>query len=76
MQGYLGKKQELRLRNYGFKTIKACLSCLREYFGPKIFNLKNRQGENKAKTTHQLTELVVLRLTRPKCLLKFLLEQT
>jgi len=33
MKEYLGKtKQELKLRNYGFKTIKVYLSCLREYF--------------------------------------------
>jgi len=33
MQEYLEKtRQELRLRNYSFKTIKAYLGCLREYF--------------------------------------------
>ncbi len=37
MQEYLEKtKQKLRLRNYSFKTIKAFLSCLREYFDFKL----------------------------------------
>jgi len=41
MQEYLEKtKQELRLRNYSFKTIKAYLSCLREYFSFQKINLE------------------------------------
>ena len=33
MQEYLEQtRQELKLRNYSFKTIKTYLSCLREYF--------------------------------------------
>jgi hypothetical protein len=54
MQEYLEKtKQELRLRNYSFKTIKAYLGCLREYFDFKKFNLEkikqfllNKQSKN------------------------------
>jgi site-specific recombinase XerD len=46
MQEYLEKtKQELRLRNYSFKTIKAYLSCLREYFDFKKFNLEKIDEE-------------------------------
>jgi len=49
MQEYLEKtKQELRLRNYSFKTIKAYLGCLREYFDFKKFNLE-KIGEEKIK---------------------------
>ena len=40
MQEHLEQtKQELRLRNYSLKTIKAYLSCLREYLDFKKFNL-------------------------------------
>ena len=40
-QEYLEKTgQELRLRNYSFKTTKTCLSCLREYFDFKKFGLE------------------------------------
>jgi site-specific recombinase XerD len=47
MQEYLEKtKQELRLRIYGFKTIKAYLGCLREYFDFKKFNLEKIDEEN------------------------------
>jgi len=46
MQEYLEKtKQELRLRNYSFKTIKAYLGCLREYFDFKKFNLEKIDEE-------------------------------
>jgi len=46
MQEYLEKtKQELRLRNYSFKTIKAYLSCLKEYFDFKKFNLEKIDEE-------------------------------
>ena len=41
MQEYLEEtRQELRLRNYSFKTIKAYLGCLKEYFDFKKFNLE------------------------------------
>jgi len=44
MQEYLEKtRQELKLRNYSFKTIKAYLGCLREYFDFKKFNLEKIQ---------------------------------
>jgi len=47
MQEYLEKtKQELRLRNYSFKTIKAYLGCLGEYFYFKKFNLEKIDEEN------------------------------
>jgi len=47
MQKYLEKtKQELRLRNYSPKTIKAYLGCLREYFNFKKFNLEKIDEEN------------------------------
>lgn len=46
MQKYLEKtKQELRLRNYSFKTIKAYLGCLRDYFDFKKFNLEKIDEE-------------------------------
>jgi len=46
-QKYLEQtKQELRLRNYSFKTIKAYLGCLREYFDFKKFNLEKIDEEN------------------------------
>lgn len=46
MREYLEKtKQELRLRNYSFKTIKAYLGCLREYFDFKKFNLEKIDEE-------------------------------
>jgi len=46
MQEYLEKiKQELRLRNYSFKTIKAYLGCLREYFEFKKLNLEKIDEE-------------------------------
>jgi site-specific recombinase XerD len=47
MQEYLEKtRQELRLRNYSFKTIKAYLGCLREYFDFKKFDLGKIDEEN------------------------------
>lgn len=46
MQEYLEKtKQELRLRNYSFKTIKAYLGCLKEYFDFQRFNLEKIDEE-------------------------------
>lgn len=46
MQEYLEKtKRELKLRNYSFKTIKAYLGCLREYFDFKKFNLEKIDEE-------------------------------
>ncbi len=46
-QKYLEQtKQELRLRIYSFKTIKAYLGCLREYFDFKKFNLEKIDEEN------------------------------
>lgn len=46
-QKYLEQtSQELRLRNYSFKTIKAYLGCLREYFDFKKFNLEKIDEEN------------------------------
>ncbi len=48
-QKYLEQtSQELKLRNYSFKTIKAYLGCLREYFDFKKFNLE-RIDEEKIK---------------------------
>ncbi len=47
MQEYLEKtKQELRLRNYSFKTIKAYLGCLKEYFNFQKINLEKIDEEN------------------------------
>ncbi|MFA5051992.1 MAG: site-specific tyrosine recombinase/integron integrase [Patescibacteria group bacterium] len=41
MQEILGKvEQELRIRNYSQKTIRAYVACLREYFGYKKNNLE------------------------------------
>lgn len=49
MQKYLEKtRQELKLRNYSFKTIKTYLSCLKKYFDFKKFNLE-RMDEEKIK---------------------------
>ncbi|MDP3729562.1 MAG: hypothetical protein Q8R26_02310 [bacterium] len=46
-QKYLERtNQELRLRNYSFKTIKVYLGCLREYFDFKKFNLEKIDEEN------------------------------
>ena len=46
-QKYLEQtRQKLRLRNYGFKTIKVYLGCLREYFDFKKFNLEKIDEEN------------------------------
>ena len=39
-------KRELKSRNYSSKTIKAYLSCLREYFDFKKFNLEKIDEEN------------------------------
>ncbi len=39
-------RRELGLRNYSFKTIKAYLGCLREYFDFKKFNLEKKDEEN------------------------------
>jgi hypothetical protein len=42
MQEYLEKtKQELKLKNYSFKTIKAHLGCLREYLGEGLGQFLN-----------------------------------
>ena len=47
MQEYLEqKRQELKLRNYSFKTIKTYLSCLREYFDFKKINFEKIDEEN------------------------------
>jgi integrase/recombinase XerD len=47
MQEYLEKaKQELRLRNYSFKTMKAYLICLREYFNFQKIDLERIDEEN------------------------------
>ncbi len=41
IQEYLEKtKQELRLRKYSFKTTKAYLCCLKDYFDFKKFDLE------------------------------------
>jgi len=46
MQEYLEKtKQELRLRNYSLKTIKAYLGCLQEYFEFQKINLEKIDEE-------------------------------
>jgi len=46
-QKYLEQtKQELKLRNYSPKTIKAYLTCLKEYFGFKKFNLEKIDEED------------------------------
>ena len=46
MQEYLERtKQELRLRNYSFKTIKAYLGCLKEYFNFQKINLEKIDEE-------------------------------
>ncbi len=39
-------RQKLKLRNYSFKTIKADLGCLREYFDFKKVNLEKIDEEN------------------------------
>ena len=39
-------RQELKLRNYSFKTIKAYLGCLREYFDFKKFSLETIDEKN------------------------------
>lgn len=45
-QKYLEQaKQELRLRNYSLKTVKAYLGCLKEYFNFKKFNLEKTDEE-------------------------------
>jgi len=67
MQEYLKQtKQELKLRNYSFKTIKTYLGCLREYFDFKKLNLEkidegnikqfllNKQGKNYSSQTINL----------------------
>jgi len=47
MQKYLEQtRQELKLRNYSFKTIKAYLGCLKEYFDFKKFNLEKIDEQN------------------------------
>ena len=47
MQEYLEKtRQELKLRNCSFRTIKAYLGCLRGYFNFKKFNLEKIDEEN------------------------------
>ena len=38
-------RQELRLRNYSFKTIKAYLGCLKEYFNFQKINLEKIDEE-------------------------------
>src|SRR3989338_2393478 len=46
-QEYLEQtRRGLKLRNYSFKTIKAYLGCLREYFDFKKFNLEKIDEEN------------------------------
>jgi hypothetical protein len=46
MQDYLEKtRQELKLRNYSFKTIKAYLGCLREYFDYRFPRLYRRGAD-------------------------------
>ena len=46
-QKYLEQvRQELKLRNYSFKTLKAYLGCLKEYFDFKKFNLEKIDEEN------------------------------
>jgi len=46
MQEYLEKtRQELKLRNYSFKTIKAYLGCLQEYFSFQKINLEKIDEE-------------------------------
>lgn len=46
-QKYLEQtRQELKLRNYSFKTIRAYLGCLREYFDFKKSNLEKIDEEN------------------------------
>jgi site-specific recombinase XerD len=46
MQEYLEKtRQELKLRNYSFKIIKAYLGCLREYLDFKKFDLEKIDEE-------------------------------
>jgi len=46
-QKYLEQtRQELKLRNYSFKTIKAYLGCLKEYFDFRKFNLEKIDEEN------------------------------
>ncbi|MCK4520767.1 tyrosine-type recombinase/integrase [Candidatus Parcubacteria bacterium] len=46
-QKYLEQtRRELKLRNYSFKTIKAYLGCLKEYFDFKKFNLEKIDEEN------------------------------
>lgn len=46
-QKYLEQtRQELRLRNYSFKTIKAYLGCLKEYFDFKKLSLEKIDEEN------------------------------
>lgn len=39
-------KQELKLRNYSFKTIKVYFRCLKEYFDFKKINLEIIDEEN------------------------------
>jgi len=47
MQEYLEQtRQELRLRNYSFKTIKSYLGCLKEYFDFKKLSLEKIDEEN------------------------------
>jgi site-specific recombinase XerD len=46
MQEYLEKtRQELKLKNYSFKIIKAYLGCLREYLDFKKFDLEKIDEE-------------------------------
>jgi len=62
MQEYLEKtRQELRLRNYSFKTIKAYLGCLQEYFELEKINegkikqfLLKKQSKNYSSQTVNL----------------------
>lgn len=47
MQDHLNKiEQELKLRNYSSKTIKAYLGCLKDYFDFKISNLEKLDENN------------------------------
>ena len=46
-QEYLEQtRRGLKLRNYSFKTLKAYLGCLKEYFDFKKFNLEKIGEEN------------------------------
>ncbi len=52
-------KQELRLKNYSFKTIKDYISYLKEYFDFRKFNLEKIDGENIKQFLMNLPELTL-----------------